>query len=155
MVADKTDVDVVDAGKVYFALDSALHLGKLLELLQRMVPSSHWDRLAIAGLYDDIVEEHRRLAIQALTSDRVRKGLERSVCEVHADIGEWLHASVTGHGHWERLLSEVETRTSLDLAMLSVAVRALGRLDDPKAITSLSREKSVVSVDFLTAPLDE
>ncbi len=137
VVADQTDVDVVTAGKVYFALDSALHLGKLLNLLQRMTPRNHWDRLAIAGLYDDIIDEHRRLAVQALTSDHVSKSSPRSVCEVYANIAEWLASQVNGHGHWKRLLGEMESRTSLDLAMLSVAVRALGRLDDPQAATPL------------------
>jgi NAD-specific glutamate dehydrogenase len=88
--------------------------------------------LAIAGLYDDIVEEHRRLAIQALASDRVSKDMAQNVCEVHADVAEWLASQVSGHERWKRLLGEMESRASLDLAMLSVAVRALGRLDDSK-----------------------
>jgi glutamate dehydrogenase len=132
VVAEQTGVDVVVAGKVYFALDAALRLGQLLTLLQRMVPHSRWDRLAIAGLYDDIVEEHRRLTIQALASAPVRQGLDQGASEVHASVAIWLSTQVAGHGRWERLLGEMESRASLDLAMLSVAVRALGRLDDPK-----------------------
>ncbi|MGI9449552.1 MAG: hypothetical protein ACR2QH_02720, partial [Geminicoccaceae bacterium] len=131
VVADRADVDVVAAGKVYFAVDAALHLGKLLKLLQRMSSRNHWDRLAIAGLHDDIVEEHRRLANQAMTSDQVRNCLELDASDVHIRVEAWLNSQVIGHAHWERLLGEMESRSNLDLAMLSVAVRTLSRLDDP------------------------
>ncbi len=130
VVADQTDVDVVTAGKVYFALDSALHLNKLLSFLRRMTPSNHWDRLAIAGLYDDIVEEHRRLATLALGSGFVSQGLTQNVCKVHDDIRTWLGSHVVNYRHWERLLGELDNKVSTDLAMLSVAVRTLGKLDE-------------------------
>ncbi len=132
IVADQTGVDVVTSGKVYFALDAALHLGDLLKILHQMTPRNRWDRLAIAGLYDDIVNEHRRLAIQALKSTLVRKTFGQNVCVVQSSIGQWLSSQVTGYGLWERLLGEIEVRPSLDVAMLSVSVHALGRLNDPK-----------------------
>ena len=42
---------------------------------------------------------------------------------------DWLHRAVPGFGRWQRLLAELDTQASTDLAMLSVAVRSLALLD--------------------------
>jgi glutamate dehydrogenase len=127
-VAGRTGTDVIAAAKVYFALDAALQLDKVLKMLQRVTIDSHWDRSAIAELHDDILEEHRRLAIQALSSALAKDKEESSMEDVHQHILDWLATEVMGYRRWERLLSEMETRVSLDLAVFLVAVRALGRL---------------------------
>ena len=132
-VASQTGVEVVEAAKAYFALDAALELGKVLKLLQRVAIDNHWDRLAIAELRDDIVGEHRRLAVQALASRFWKSSGKMAAAEAYRKIGSWLKSEVTGHGRWERLLVEVEGRASLDLAVFLVAVRALGRLSGAKS----------------------
>jgi glutamate dehydrogenase len=128
-VAGQIGVDVISAAKVYFALDAALELGKVLKLLQRVTIDSHWDRSAITELHDDILEEHRRLAIQAVSSAEVTGGSDAVIEDVYRQILGWLQTKVTGYRRWERLLTEMETRISLDLAVFLVAVRALGRLN--------------------------
>ena len=128
-VASQTSVEVVDTAKAYFALDEALELGKVLKLLRRVAIDNHWDRLAIAELRDDIVGEHRRLAVQALSSRFWKSDGALAAAEAYRQIGNWLKTEVTGHGRWERLLIEMEGRTSLDLAVFLVTVRALGRLN--------------------------
>ncbi len=128
-VARQTGVEIVNAAKAYFALDSALQLGKVLKMLQRVAIDNHWDRLAIAELHDDIVEEHRRLAIQALTSSFWKTSNKLTSGDAYRQTVSWLDAEVTGYGRWERLLTEMEGRLSLDLAVFLVAVRALGRLN--------------------------
>jgi len=128
-VANKTGIEVVDAAKAYFALDAALQLGRVLELLRRVAIEDHWDRLAIAELYDDILEEHRRLAVQALTSSFWQSSQKPTAEEAYDWTIGWLRDEVTGYGRWERLLKEMETRVSLDLAVFLVTVRALGRLN--------------------------
>ena len=40
-------------------------------------PRNHWERLALAGLYEDLVDEHRRLAIQALRAASWRRAPAR------------------------------------------------------------------------------
>ena len=128
-VASQTGVAVIDAAKAYFALDAGLQLGKVLELLQRVAIDNHWDRLAIAELHDDIVEEHRRLAIQALTSSSLSPFGKQTAADACRQTVDWLQSSVTGYGRWGRLLAEMEGRANLDLAVFLVAVRALGRLN--------------------------
>ncbi|MEL6962355.1 MAG: NAD-glutamate dehydrogenase [Pseudomonadota bacterium] len=128
-VAGQTGVDVIEAAKVYFALDSALQLGKVQKLLQRVTVDNHWDRSAIIELQDDILEEHRRLAIQALTSGFFQGSEATTVGDIYQQIQDWLAAEVSGYRRWEKLLAEMEGRVSLDLAVFLVAVRALGRLN--------------------------
>ncbi len=128
-VASETGIEVVEAAKAYFALDAALQIGKLLELLRRVAIEDHWDRLAIDELHDDILEEHRRLTVQALAVDFWRSQDKPTAADAQGWTTTWLREEVTGYGRWERLLSEMESRSSLDLAVFLVAVRALGRLN--------------------------
>jgi glutamate dehydrogenase len=128
-VANRTGVEVVDAAKAYFAMDAALQLGKVLQLLRRVGIDDHWDRLAIAELHDDILEEHRRLTVQALASDFWRSQEKLTASNAFEWTQNWLRNEVLGFRRWERLLKEMEARVSLDLAVFLVTVRALGRLD--------------------------
>ncbi|MEM8948064.1 MAG: NAD-glutamate dehydrogenase [Pseudomonadota bacterium] len=134
-VARQTGVEIINAAKAYFALDDALQLGRVLKLLQRVAIDNHWDRLAIAELHDDIVEEHRRLAIEFLSSSFWRTGKKPTSAEASRQTMNWLRDEVTGHGRWQQLLTQMEARLSLDLAVFLVAVRALGRM---KAVVTSS-----------------
>jgi NAD-specific glutamate dehydrogenase len=125
--------EVVTAGRTYFALDAQLHLGRLRGLLERASPRNHWERIALAGLYEDLVEEHRRLTVQAFASSLVQPQGEVDVDALQATVLDWLHRAVPGFGRWQRLLAELDRQSGTDLAMLSVAVRSLALLDASQA----------------------
>jgi glutamate dehydrogenase len=130
VVADKVGRDMVAAGSVYFAIDAGLRLARLRDRLERTSPRDHWERSALAGLYDDLVAQHRRLTIEAFASPRVLPEAADAGPEAEHRVGAWLDASVTGFGRWQRLLAELERQPGADLAMLSVAVRSLNGLCD-------------------------
>ncbi|MGH6943649.1 MAG: NAD-glutamate dehydrogenase domain-containing protein, partial [Geminicoccaceae bacterium] len=132
-VAEEVGTAVAAAAKVYFALSARLRLGRLRALLERTGPRSHWERLAIAGLHDDLVEEHRRLTIEALGAAAIRAPAEAEDEPVDDALGAWLSAEVIGYPRWQRLLGELDSQASIDLAMLTVAVRALNALDGARA----------------------
>ena len=132
-VADQVGSDVVTAARTYFALDAQLHLGRLRGLLERASPRNHWERIALAGLYEDLAEEHRRLTVQAFASRLVQVPGEGGVDALQEAILSWLQRAVAGFGRWQRLLAELDSQSSTDLAMLSVAVRALALLDGGQA----------------------
>jgi glutamate dehydrogenase len=128
VVADRVGRDVVAAGSVYFAIDASLRLARLRERLEQTGARDHWERSALAGLYDDLVAQHRRLTIEAFARSRLLPeagdgGAERRVAA-------WLEASVSGFARWQRLFAELERQPGADLAMLSVAVRSLSGLGD-------------------------
>jgi NAD-specific glutamate dehydrogenase len=128
---------VLEAGAVYFALDAGLQLGHLRDLLQSATARTPWDRLALIGLYDDLVDEHRRLTIQALTRSQMAA---RAVAQEASpsDAAEqrarqWLADEVVGVARWQQVLAEIDSQSGADLAMLAVAVRALNGLDSRQA----------------------
>jgi glutamate dehydrogenase len=132
-VADVVGTEVVTAGATYFALDARLHLDRLRERVERTGPRNHWERAALAGLYEDLVDEHRRLTIQAFESDLVRPYAEAGPEALQEAVATWLQNKVAGFGRWQRLLIELDSQPSADLPMLAVAVRTLGALDARQA----------------------
>ncbi len=128
-VADGVGTDVVTAGSIYFALDARLHLGGLKDRLERASPRNHWERIALAGLYGDLASEHRRLTIQAFGSSLVRPHAEAGPEALQEAVAGWLQTEVAGFGRWQRLLIDLDSQPSADLAMLSVAIRTLADLD--------------------------
>ncbi len=136
-VADEVGIEPLEAGAIYFALDAGLQLGHLRDLLQAAIPATPWDRLALGGLYDDLVEEHRRLAIQALTRGQIAARAAAQApgaadgAEQHAR--QWLADEVAGFARWQQVLTEIDNQPRADLAMLAVAVRTLNGLDSRQA----------------------
>ncbi len=130
VVADKVGRDMVAAGSVYFAIDACLRLARLRDRLEQTSPRDHWERSALAGLYDDLVAQHRRLTIEAFASPRVLADPADAGASMEDRVAAWLDASVTGFARWQRLLAELERQPAADLAMLSVAVRSLSDLRD-------------------------
>jgi glutamate dehydrogenase len=136
-VADQVGVEATDAGAIYFALDAGLQLGHLRELLQSATPRTPWDRLALAGLYDDVVDEHRRLAIQALTRSELATHATAhdpgSAEAIELRVRQWLSEQVVGLTRWQQVLAEIDSQSGADVAMLAVAVRTLNGLDSRQA----------------------
>jgi NAD-specific glutamate dehydrogenase len=136
-VADQLGVEVLEAGAVYFALDAGLDLGHLRDLLQAAVPRSSWDRIALAGLYDDVVEQQRRLTIQALTRGPLGTITAAedgaAIASVEQRAQQWLADEVVGFNRWQRVMAAIDAQPRADLAMLAVAVRSLSGLDSRQA----------------------
>ena len=130
VVADKVGRGMVAAGSVYFAIDACLRLARLRDRLEQTSPRDHWERSALAGLYDDLVAQHRRLTIEAFANPRVLPDAADAGASVEGRVAAWLETSVTGFARWQRLLTELERQPGADLAMLSVAVRSLSGLCD-------------------------
>jgi glutamate dehydrogenase len=136
-VADQLGVEVLDAGAIYFALDAGLQLGRLRELLQAATPRTPWERLALGGLYDDVVDEHRRLTIQALTRSELATRAAAldsgSADAIEPRVRQWLAGNVVGYTRWQQVLAEIDSQSGADVAMLAVAVRTLNGLDSRQA----------------------
>jgi glutamate dehydrogenase len=128
-VADQVGTAVATAGRTYFALDAELHLGRLRRLMERSSPRNHWERIVLAGLYEDLAEQHRRLTIQAFASSLIRPRLDDGTAAMQDAVRDWLTSEVAGFSRWQRLLSELDAQSGADLAMIAVAIRALALLD--------------------------
>jgi NAD-specific glutamate dehydrogenase len=83
----------------------------------------------LAGLYEDLAEQHRRLTIQAFASSLIRPRLDDGTAAMQDAVRDWLTSEVAGFSRWQRLLSELDAQSGADLAMIAVAIRALALLD--------------------------
>ncbi|MDX1541289.1 MAG: NAD-glutamate dehydrogenase, partial [Geminicoccaceae bacterium] len=128
-VAREVDTGVLAGGRVYFALDAALGLGRLKRLIEQAPYRSHWERHAYQGLLDDLFREHRRLTVQTFAHSEIRDPAQGQIGTLQADVDRWLEHQVAGFARWQRLLADLESNGTTDLAVLSVAVRSLGQLD--------------------------
>ncbi len=118
---------------MYFAIDAGLHLARLRDRIELTSPRSQWERSALAGLYEDLMAQHRRLTIEAFASGRMRPGTAEAGVSVEERVDAWLNSAVAGLARWQRLLAELERQPGADLAMLSVAVRSLNGLNGSEA----------------------
>jgi glutamate dehydrogenase len=111
--------------RIYFALVAELGISWLRSRLQAAPIASRWDRLALNGLEDQLSALLRRLAVAALTA-LCDEGAPEALPE---RLRRWLAEEVHGIGRYRRVLAELEAGRTVDLAMLTVAVRALSALD--------------------------
>ena len=124
-VAEKVGApDPLAAARVLAALDGALEIGELRGRLGSVAARSAWDRMAFAGLDDQIAAELRRIAVAALC-----EGLRpEAPAAAETEVARFLAERTVGVGRWRALLGELRAAAEPELGMLVVAVRALSEL---------------------------
>ena len=114
---------VGEAGMHFGVRGVASIIGELARRLAAMPLRSRWDRLALAGLQGEL-----SLVLRRLTAAATRSGLGGSGEAVTpATAAQWLSEHTHGLPRYRALLGELEGG-EVDLAMLTVIVRALGDL---------------------------
>jgi glutamate dehydrogenase len=102
----------------YFALAGRLGLGWLRERIHTLPADSHWTTLARNALRDELSELQRAIAVKAIAA-------AGSADAPGAIIDAWAARNGAALQRAERMLGELRALPSLDLAMLSVALREL------------------------------
>ncbi|MFO1067375.1 MAG: NAD-glutamate dehydrogenase [Geminicoccaceae bacterium] len=110
--------------RVYFALHAELAIGQLSRGLAAMPIRGRWDRLALAGLQDELSRLQRHLTEAVLRAGVC--GGDPAACR--SGVAAWLAAHAHGLARYRSLAGEIAQTPDLDLARLSVVVRALGDL---------------------------
>jgi glutamate dehydrogenase len=119
-VAGEADASIRGAAATYFALDAALSLGRVRRWLETVAIRNRWDRLAAAGLADDLYRELRRLSLIVLAQAGDEAPGER--------VQRWIGANRRVLPRLERLFADIDSAAVVDLSMIAVAIRALGDL---------------------------
>ena len=120
-VAELAKMDPEPVAALYYALSAHLGIDRMLGLVSELARGDRWHALARLTLRDDLYASLRKITLDALHT---------------GDVG--VHPATTIAG-WERrnsarlsraraTLNEISDPENLDLATLSVAVRALARL---------------------------
>ncbi len=108
-------IDLVTS--LYFHLGMALDFHWLRGEIDRLEVQTHWHNLARARLKAQLDGHQREITAQVLASTRPYKTARRM-------IEQWSEANRFAFDRYSGLIAELKARTSVDHAMLSVAVAA-------------------------------
>jgi len=114
---------------VYFALGYRLDLHWLRDQITKLPSETHWQALAQGALRDDLYSEQREL-----TAEVLRPGLEDRDAE--ALIEAWVRENSASVARATALLDDLREAETLDIAMLSVALREIRNLSETTAASA-------------------
>jgi len=120
-VAELAEQDAERVARLYYALSAHLNIDRMLSLVSELERGDRWHGLARLALRDDLYAALRGITLHALHVGDVG-GAPATV------IAQWERENSSRLSRARATLDEISDAASLDLATLSVAVRALARL---------------------------
>ena len=120
-IAMSLEQPVKEIASVYFAIGQHLELTWLRDEIGGLKVSSHWHTLATAELRSDLHYQQRHLCAEiASSTEQDLPGVER--------VTLWADRYPQAMGKFSTLVTELKANTSLDFAMLSLAVNEVHKL---------------------------
>ncbi|MBM3565151.1 MAG: NAD-glutamate dehydrogenase, partial [Alphaproteobacteria bacterium] len=111
----------VEAGAVYYAVGTRFKLGRLRAAGEALDSGSHWQRLALGALVEEIYGHQFDLAAQAL-------GQAASGEKPQAAVERWLAAHAAAVAQADVIMGELSSVPMTELAQIAVASRHLRTL---------------------------
>lgn len=115
---------VPDVAKIYFAIGTRFHLGSLRGAADKLDTQSHWQKLAVAALVEEIYGHQLGLASLVIAA----RGRRRKNVDAQAAIATWVEKNQVAVERTEQLLAELSATEINDLSMIAVASRQLRTL---------------------------
>ncbi|MFQ5763654.1 MAG: NAD-glutamate dehydrogenase, partial [Rhodospirillales bacterium] len=125
-LANRRKLRVHDVARMYFAIGTRFHLGRLRAAAEHMDSDSHWQQLAVAALIEEIYSHQLVLANQVIDFADGKWDPETA-------INGWAEEHATAVEPTEQLLSELWGTEVNDLSMIAVASRQLRAMADAGA----------------------
>ena len=125
-VSETSGYSVADVAYAYFHLGDRLGLHWLRDQIEMLGATSHWQAMACTALRDDVTTKQGALVASILSQSKRSKKIDPL-------IENWLVDNEAATRRWLRILADLHTAGSLDLAMLSVAVREVRDLAQASA----------------------
>jgi glutamate dehydrogenase len=119
-IAADLKMKVEDAGRTYYAVGEAFHLDWLRDGARALIGDSHWDRLAVFAIIEDLYGHQRDLTTAILSQAKGVIGPEA--------IATWRATRGAALARADSLFSDLRQVGKLELAMLAVANRTLRSL---------------------------
>ncbi len=110
-LAATTKQDLIACGHRFFAVGSRFHLDTLRIAARKLASDTQWQKRAASALIEDLYAHQTDLAARAMTGD--------------GDFDKWLASHAADLARLNALVHEIEAASPPDLAMLTVANRAL------------------------------
>ncbi|MDF2764130.1 MAG: NAD-glutamate dehydrogenase [Rhodospirillales bacterium] len=108
--------------RTFYALGNRFAFDWLRDTAERLDPDSHWDKLAVAAILDDLQSQQCELAA------RVLKEANGADADPDRLIQDWIKSRAAPVERADMLISELKQSGAPDLAMLAVANRQLRTL---------------------------
>jgi glutamate dehydrogenase len=121
-IAAQSRIRVEDVATTYFAIGNQFHIDWLRTGAKSLIGDSHWQRLAVFAIVDDLNTHQRDLTTAMLANEAGLTG--------EAAIEKWKAGRSSVLPRTEALFGDLRQVGSLELAMLAVANRALRSLLD-------------------------
>jgi glutamate dehydrogenase len=132
-VATACGETVETVAAVYFALGYKLDLHWLRDQIAKLPAETHWQTLAQGALRDDLYSEQRELTIEVLKRDS-EDGTDDKDAETLIDT--WMEENRSAVKRANAILSDLKEADTLDIAMISVALREIRNLSETGAATT-------------------
>ncbi|MFK7856305.1 MAG: NAD-glutamate dehydrogenase [Granulosicoccus sp.] len=120
-IARTLEQPVSGVASVYFALGQYLNLSWLRERIGLLEASSHWHKLAISELRGDLHYQQRHLSAEVANAT----GVDLSANE---RVLAWANNHATEMARYQALITDLKANSSIDFAMLSLAVNEVHKL---------------------------
>lgn len=117
-VASTTGLTVEDVAAVYFMLVGRLGLHWLHDQIAALPVENHWQALAKTALHDELYSQQRALAAEVLQMSPKTRNAETR-------IEAWLTQNRALVEHCLQVLTDLKISGTIELAMLSVALREI------------------------------
>ncbi|SDG65225.1 NAD-glutamate dehydrogenase [Roseospirillum parvum] len=115
---------VPEVARLYFALGNRFHLGWLRARAEDLAHGTHWQKLAMGALIDELYVHQRDLSDRVLAT----LGRRRAPRDPAKAINAWTADNQAGVERADQLIAELKAAGNVDLAMLTVASRQFGAL---------------------------
>ncbi len=116
-VASETGRDVEEVARAFFLVGEAFHIDRLEAAMDRMQPTSRWQRWAMQALEDDLLRVRRDLAETA-----IREGTGRPIDDA---VEMFLGSRAEAIARLDRFMRSLSADPGGGLSALSVAVRQI------------------------------
>lgn len=126
LLAEQRNLKVCDVAELYFAIGSRFRLGRLRAACEAVAGDSHWQKLAVAALIEEIFGHQQHLTAHVLD-------VAKNVTDPTKAIKVWSEAHQNAIDRTEQLLTELWAGDITDVSMIAVASRALKSLTDERS----------------------
>ncbi len=126
-MAQATAVPVETVARTYFAIGDRFDIDFLRDAAALVPEDSHWSRLAVTAIVDDLYTHQRDLTAHVLAANGA-PGAEANGTRIAEMIDSWTADRGAALARTDSLLAELRKAGSIDLAMLAVANRQLRSL---------------------------
>ena len=117
--AQRNDLAVEAAGKIYFQVGERLGLDWLRTSARGLSANTHWQRQAVTAIIDDLYVQQRALTSSVIEANGDGDGAVDGV------VNGWIDANRAAVGRNEQLLADLRKSGAVDIAMLTVANRQI------------------------------